>query len=328
MADGISERLTSGGIPVLRLHYSADPEKRPGTPAGDAWLAQASQGYAGGINAPRWRKEMEIDYGALMGTMLLPQWAGWSTNGRIVIPPFDPVGYTLYGSYDHGWRHPGCYLVHGVNPDGELITLWELWGSHIPYQAWARAIQGERVTVPGCGSSCHPSAREFPGNPYAGREQYRIADPSIWAEDKPQQDNTMKSTGKLFRMAGVAFIPGVQGGDTTITEWLMSHYWKDPMAPLYRITTACPKLIWELGRQRHKDFSDAVAKNKMQPEELVDKDNDAFDALKYWLIRFPPTPQHHKAAQKPGSWAWWKKMALTPRAPGEPVPTYQRQVVG
>lgn len=328
MADGLSERLTSGGIPVLRLHYSADPDKRSGTPAGDRWLAQATQGYPGGLNAPRWRKEMEIDYGALLGTVLFPQWPQWSMNGRIVIPAFDPIGYKLYGSYDHGWRHPGCYLVHGLNPEGQLITLWEMWGAHIPYQLWAKAIEGERITVPACGASCHPSPREFPGNPFAGREQFRIADPSIWAEDKPQYDGTMKSTARLFRMSGLAFVPGEQGGDTTIAEWLIGHYWKDPMAPLYRITTACPKLIWELGRQRHKDVSDAVAKNKMQPEELVDKDNDAFDSLKYFLQKFPPAPAARLPGQKPGSFAWWRKTALTPRAAGQPMPSYQRELVG
>ena len=325
MQDGLSERLTTGGIPVLRLHYSADPEKRPGTPAGDAWLAQASHGYAGGINAPRWRKEMEIDYGALLGTMLLPLWAQWSTNGRIVIPPFDPVGYKLYGSYDHGWRHRGCYHVHGMNSDGDVVTLWEMWAAHVHYQAWAKIIQGERTRVPGCGASCHPDDRDFPGNPYAGREQFKIADPSIWAEDKPSDDGTMKSTARLFRQVGVHFIPGAQGGDTTVTEWLIGLYWADPLQPRYRITTACPGLIWELGRQRHKDVSDAVAQRRAQPEELVDKDNDAFDSLKVFLMKFPPTPVHAKAAQKPGSWAWWQKLAKTAIATG-PTPSYQRQL--
>lgn len=328
MTHGLSERLTTGGIPVLRLHYTADPEKRPGTPKGDAWLAQAIEGYQGGMNSPRWRKEFEIDYGAILGTKLFPLWPLWSTNGRIVVPPFAPIGYTLYGSYDHGWRHAGCYLVHGMNPDGDICTLWECYAAHLPYQAWAKVINGETVRVPGCGAACHPDTRTYLGNPYAGRERYRIADPSIWAEDKPQQDNTMKSTAKLFRQAGVSFIPGEQGGDTTVAEWLIGTYWADPQQPRYRITTACPKLIWELGRQRHKDHSDQVATRKAQPEELVDKDNDAFDALKYFLLRFPPTPVGAKAVQKPGSWAWWQKLAKSPHAAGQPMPSYQRQVVG
>jgi hypothetical protein len=310
----------------LRLHYSADEHKRPGTLKGEVWLAQALQGYTGGVNSPRWRKEMEIDYSAILGTKLFPQWSLWSTNGRVVVPPFDPVGYALYGSYDHGWRHKGAYLVHGINPDGDKVTLWETWASHLGYQTWAKIIQGETVRVPGCGASCHPDVRTFPGNPFAGRERFLVADQSMWAEDKPQSDNTMKSTAKLFRQAGIFFIPAEQGGDTTVAEWLIEQYWKDPLHPTYRITTACPGLIWEIGRQRHKDVSDAVAVRKAQPEELVDKDNDAWDAMKYFHLKFPAAPAHAKPAQKPGSWAWWQKMAKTPRAAGEAAPSYQRQV--
>ena len=327
MIPGLSERLTTGGLPVLRLHYSASDGKRPGTVAGDQWLAEACEGYAGGINSPRWRKEMEIDYGALSGTKLFPMWATWKENGRIVLPPFDPLGYTLYGSYDHGWRHPSCYLVHGMSPDGDLVTLWEFWAAHVPYQLIAKVIKGEPVRVPACGAGCHPEAREFQGNPYAGRERWRVADPSIWAEDKPQSDGTMKSTARLFRGEQVFFIPGEAGGDITVAEWLIGHYWRDPSIPLYRITTACPKLIWELGQQRHRDVSDAVAMHRAQPEELVDKDNDAFDSLKYFLLKFPPTPRLAKADQKACSFAWWRKVAKE-HHPGQPVPSYQRQTVG
>lgn len=327
MMPGLSERLTTGGLPVLRLHYSASEDKRPGTPDGDRWLADASEGYPGGVNSPRWRKEMEIDYTALSGTKLFPLWAQWQLNGHIVVPPFDPIGYKLYGSYDHGWRHPACYLVHGINADGLIVTLWEFWASHVPYLAIAKLIKGESVRVPGCGSSCHPEIREFQGNPYAGRELFKVADPSIYAEDKPQDDGTMKSTARLFRQEGVLFTAGEAGGDTTLAEWLLGHYWKDVLSPLYRMTTACPKLIWELGRQRHKDFSDAVGQTRAQPEELIDKDNDAFDALKYFLMRFPPTPRLKKAAEKPCSFSWWQQVAKKSQT-GEALPSYQRQVVG
>ena len=106
MIHGLAERLTAGGIPVLRLHYSSDPKKCPGTKDGDAWLVHATQGYPGGVKSPRWKKEMEIDYGALGGTRLFPEWELWSTNSHIIIPPFTATGYRIYGSYDHGWRHP------------------------------------------------------------------------------------------------------------------------------------------------------------------------------------------------------------------------------
>lgn len=319
MLEGLSERLTSGGLPVLHLHYSADPSKRPGTEEGDKWLAEASSGYPGGTNSPRWRKEMEIDWGALSGTRLFPQWEQWSQNQRIVIPPFIPHGYRLYGSYDHGWRHPACYLVHGINPEGQIVTLWEFHASQVPVSQIARIIKGESVTV--------ADGRRFPGNPYAGQEIYKVADCAIFAEDQAMSDNTMKSIATLFRMDGIVFIPAQQGGDTMVAEWLHGYWWQHPMEPLYRITTACQKLIWEIGQQRHKDISAQVALNKAQPEQLVDKNNDAWDAMKYFLQRFPPKPMQERAEKKAGSFMWWRKLNKLEKQ-GEAMPTYKREMVG
>lgn len=323
MQPGISERLTTSGIPVLRLHYSADPAKRPGTPEGDAWLADATQGYPGGTKSPRWRKEMEVDYGALGGTRLFPEWEQWSTNERIVIRAFNPTGYRLYASYDHGWRHPLCYLVHGINGDGSIITLWECYGSNIPVAKLAQIIRGESVTL--------SDGRRFPGNPYAGQETFKIADPSIWAEDQVMSDNTMKCIAKLFMNEGIYFTKGERGGDTMVAEWLHGHYWKDPLQPQYRITLACPNLIREIGLQRHKDRSPQASRDAAQPEELVDKDNDAWDAAKYFFLRFPPKPREQLAQQKPNSFAWWRKMAdATKEAPADAVPSFsmQREMIG
>ena len=50
---GVEER-DHGGIHIVRLHYSADPEKRSA-----CWLAAAKEGYPG---ERMWRREMEIDW--------------------------------------------------------------------------------------------------------------------------------------------------------------------------------------------------------------------------------------------------------------------------
>lgn len=329
MMTGLQERLTTGGVPVLRLHYSADTKKRPGTEAGDAWLAQATQGYPGGTQSPRWRKEYEIDYGAISGTKLIPLWEQWKGNGRIVIPPFDPKGYRLYGSYDHGWRHPAAYHVHGINGDGQVVTLFEFFDSHVPYHIVARIIKGETVRAPPTGCTCkgHQQTRTFLGNPYAGQELVKWADPSMWAEDQLQSDGANKSMAHLFSQAGVHFLEGQRGGDTTMAEWLLGHYWADPSNPTYRLTTACPALIREIGLQRHKDVSEKVALNRAQPEALVDKDNDAWDSLKQFLMQFPPTPQTAQPAKKACTFEWWAQ-ASRRVSDGEPMPTFQREVVG
>ena len=313
MIPGLTTRITSQGQAVVRLHYSADTRKRPGTVAGDAWLTEAARSYPGGRASPRFLKEMEIDYGALGGTRLFPEWAQWSTNGLIVVPYFKPEGWKIYGSYDHGWRNPSCYLVHGVNFDGDIVTLWEFYGSGVPIGSIAKIIKGEAVKL--------QDGRRFDGNPFGGQETYRIADPSIWAEDQPSNDNTYKSVYEAFRDSGVLFNKGERGGDSTVASWLIGYFWQDMAHPRYRITEACPKLIWELGQQRYKEFSASVAMNRDQPEELVDKDNHAYDALKYFIRRFPPSPSKPKPPVRAATFTWWRRQSVDERR-GAPMRSF------
>ena len=295
---GITTRITSAGIPVMRFHYSSDPMRRPGTLVGDRWLKEASLGYPGGTISPRWRKEQEIDYTAMSGTKLFPLWEDWKQNGKIVIPFFEPHGYKLFATYDHGWINPACYLIHGVDCDGNIVTFWEFYAKEVPAHAIADIILGKDVRLLG--------GRSFSGNPFAGKEAFKIADPQIWAEDQPQLDGPNKATADLFRKCGVHFQKGERGADLTVAEWLTGHFWRDPLAPKYRICNTCPKLIWELGQQRFKDFSAQVLQNKDPSEQLIDKDNHAWDSLKMGLKRFPPPNQKPKPKQPINSFQWWR----------------------
>ena len=44
---------------IIKVHYSADPAKSPDTEEGRKWLANELKNYAGGLNDPIWRREME-----------------------------------------------------------------------------------------------------------------------------------------------------------------------------------------------------------------------------------------------------------------------------
>jgi hypothetical protein len=316
---GFTYRLADQTIPVLRVHYSCHPERKPGTVIGEAWKEDAAMRYPGGTSSPRWKKEQEIDYGAMSGTRLFPEWEHWQTDRGIVIAPFDPVGYRLYGSYDHGWRSPSSYLVHGVSPDGDIVTLWEFYAPMVPVHQISEIIKGNRIVT--------EDGRIFQGNPFAHREISKVADPSIWAEDVPQADKTNKSTAWIFERCGIYFDKGELGGDTTVAEWLMGYFWKDANRPLYRITKNCEKLIWELGRQRFKQFSEKVALNREQPEELVNKDNHSWDSVKMFLKNFPPPQAKPAPTVQANTLEWWKKQQRR-AAQGLPLSTYRVPVNG
>ena len=65
---GLSVRTTSLGFSVLRLHYSADPDKDPATEKGKHWYDEARRG----MPDARWIQEFELDYGALSGQLVFP----------------------------------------------------------------------------------------------------------------------------------------------------------------------------------------------------------------------------------------------------------------
>lgn len=301
--DGLTLRETGGALVVMRLHYSADPAKDPDTPEGFCWRERQSQGYPQGLIDPSWRKEMELAYTALSGQPLFPQWGKWRDQGRVVIDLAEAQldGVRYYGSYDYGWRTPSAYYVHAVRPDGHKYTIWEFYDAEVPVSTIANIIQGKDQQL--------ADGRFFPGNPYAGRESVLLADPRIFAEDQ-RGDEDAKSIAKLFRRYGVTFHPGRQGGDMAVANWLLGELWLEPQAPQYQICTSCPRLLAEMPRLRRKELSAVVAKNKSQPEALVNKDNHAWDCIKYFLHQFPTGPVARKTPrQQAGTFAWWQRQA-------------------
>src|SRR3990167_1558745 len=303
---GFSTRITSGTngakIGVLRYHYSADSNKRPGTLKGDAWIQEELRAYAG-LEDPRWRKEMEIQYGALGGQHLFPRWEAWRNGlggAQIVVPSYEAHNTRVYGSYDHGSFNPASFHVHSVDSDKVITTVWEFYGANVPAHQIANIIKGKE--------GFDQNGKRYAGCPYPYESiSYIVADPSIWNEDKPQFTGPNKSTAGIFREMGVHMIAGERGGDITVANWLHGWYWKDIQQPRYRITEACPKLIWEIGQQRRKEFSAQVAMNRSQPEDLVDKDNHAWDGLKYLLKKHPPPAAFMKPETKPNTFGWWRK---------------------
>lgn len=299
--DALKMRITKGGLPVVKLHYAADAEKNPSNSVGRAWLMSALQGYNGGIEDPKWLKEMEIKYGAGAGGKIFPQWQEWQKDSNIFIDGVvDLAGARLYGSYDHGYANPACYLVHAIHPDSMRQTIWEFYADGVPVPKIAEIIKGVTVTL--------DDGRTFEGNPYAGKEVFRICDPEIMRETQVMAQGPNKSVAWMFSQNGVHFMGGTKGDDGTVASWLTGNLWLDPHSPGYQIHRCCRNLIWELGLLQRKSLTSLQARTRNQPEQLLDKDNHAWDALKYWLKRFPVGVPLSAAPQKEADFDWWKNL--------------------
>jgi len=278
---GIQSAISVEGVQVVRIHYSADPAKDPDTEAGKIWISKELQGYRG-LDDPRWRKEMEVDFDAHGGQLLFPYLLGNAKT--LFVPPTKIEGMRLCAGLDYGTRNPSAFEVLSVDYDGNISVIWEYYEqlkqpnetddqfrARKGYKALAAAIK-----------SC----------PYFSRKLPIYADPSLWNRTQEATDaRGLMSVADLFVQERVFLSKGQRGRDFACYEKLDSKSWKDPKHPTFTIMRNCTWLWWEMQRLRFADFSATVMANKNLQEKIVDKDNHAWDALKYAIMTIPQFTQ-------------------------------------
>jgi hypothetical protein len=303
--DAIRLRHTARDLTVMSLHYSADEHKNPAHASGKKWLIKALSGYDG-INDPRWLKEMELQYFSGSGQKVFPELQRWLSDSQIFIDREPDLTHAkFYGSYDHGYNSPACYLVHAILPGSQRFTLWEFYSAGVEVPYIARVIKGETVTT--------TSGRRLEGNPYAGRETFKICDPEIMRSNQVMVNGPNKSVAWMFSQNGVHFQKGIRGDDATVAAWLNGNLWLNPQEPEYFIHRRCKNLIWELGLLQRTHLSPHASRYKNQPETFIDKDNHAWDALKYWLKRFPAGSKLTEKPKQEADFNFWMQAAKKPR---------------
>jgi len=114
---GVWLNRTASGIPVLHIHYSADPEKD------ETWAARERAKFTA---QAFWDKEMEMKAHALDGQVVYPEF-----NPAIHVIPDSEVPRQLcrYMSIDPHPRTPHAMLWVGLDRWGDLYAYRELWPS-------------------------------------------------------------------------------------------------------------------------------------------------------------------------------------------------------
>jgi len=115
---GLTERDLSTGFTHLRVHYLADPEKR------DDWADRHSVHY-GGREAPKWRREQEIDYKAFAGQRVWPMLSKQYHDTRLDLTK----DWNVFRVIDSGIRHPTVCLWVMINSRGDRHVFREYYSS-------------------------------------------------------------------------------------------------------------------------------------------------------------------------------------------------------
>ncbi len=254
---------------VVRLHYMADPNKRSAQ-----WEAEARAG----MKTAAFEKEYDIRYDALYGEKVFP--AISTCRDKIIVPqphPTFPEHQVYYAGMDYGERNPSAFIVF-AEFDQVRYAIWELYEPAPDINAFAAKMV-----------EC----------PYWPKLKYVVADPHIF-NNTSHQNGVACTVASHFQRAGIKNImPGKQGPTTEPAWRTMMHTFWESEDPTFRIFNNCQNLIREFEGALYKSQSDHQLQTANYVEAMVDNNNHAMDATKYYMLARPPAGTPSEA--KPGS---------------------------
>lgn len=271
---GISTRETSLGFHVMRLHYSADEDKNPDTEDGRAWLAQAKQG----MSDARWRKEFEIDYGALGGELVFPEF----DPSIHVIEPFelDPDAWTVWMACDPHPRTPHAFVWLAVNSEGDMVVPFSYWPQsavtperRATCKEYAEAIkfyeEDSKLKI-------YKRLMDVAGKSFNASEEYNFFE-AYRDAGLPFYAAKKNRDGAGFELINAALQPlKITIGDEVTSQ------------PRLRIMRGNDELVWQLMHLRFDEWRGAgMAAEKDPPERVREVRKHLVDCVSYILLDEP-----------------------------------------
>ena len=272
---------------VARLHYTADKVKRSAE-----WKAEAMSG----LSEPKFRKEYEIDYTALFGEKVFPQFE--AHKDRIVVqPPYPEVtkGQMCWAGLDYGVRNPTAFEVFTMrkNAEGDMC-VFAIWEHYEPTKDVATL------------------AEKMLACPYYDRIKWIAADPhSLWAQNISVPGRGMTTIAQQLTDHGIKhkLLPATQDEEQWVT--MMNAHWGrlEEREPTFKILDCCPNLIHEVERaiyQRQPSTAEEARRNAK--ERIQDIRNHAMDATKYFMNMAPkPRPLKEKREESASAKPAWSR---------------------
>lgn len=290
---GLSVRRTKSGIAVLRVHYTADPDRDP--ELNPAWKQAERKLYT---SQAAWDREQEILDEAGGGELvfadtLLTHWK------KIVItdPAWRPdPRWRVEAGFDHGKTNPTVLERAYVDDGGTIYLCGEYYVPGL--EVWQHVPQIRQMADIRKVAAC-----------YADPTIFNVTMQQSHQNGKPQE--RAKSINELYVEQGIElFSPfALDRSDVSFAARVMAHwgnldqreaslkivcrnYSERPQPGLHQWD--CPNLLWEMMRTRRVKLTAQQLLSRNTSEAIVDKDNHATDACKYLVMSHPAPAEKTK----------------------------------
>lgn len=264
-------------IPVIRIHYSADPDRDPKTKTGQLWRKKKRGEYSSQAD---WDREMEIIDGAGGGERIYAEILSTHFKKIVITDPTWQPGKTwkLISGFDYGKTNPTSALDARVDHDGKIYFVGE-------YYQPGKDIGGHAPTLLGW-------------NAFMACEDV-MCDPSIFNKTMEQRDTKKAiSVADIYYECGITNLRPFIGNRSDIAfEQRLKMHWNNldekeptiriwcpglteiPDRPVYGQHDGCPSLLWEMSNIRRVKLTATQLMTQNPSEQIVDKDNHAHDCI-------------------------------------------------
>ena len=307
---GVKLKRKADGVPVMRIHYSAIPERNP--EVNPVWSAPLEdrerfpeltamewreQNERIKYTKAGWEREQEIVDEAGGGEKLFA--ATLATYGKMIIIDdpnwFPQPWWDVVGGFDHGKTNATTLIKAYIDELANIYLCGEFY--QMRTETHANNIW-ENV----------PTLLRMPD---LARMRWVRADPSIFYDSQAQPDGTFTNINAIYKKQGFTrlspYPEGLSREDLSYEERLNDHWsnlgdparggrrpslyivcrnYKDQRQPGLH-PYDCPNLLWEFKRMRRHELSATQLLSRNPTEKIVDKDNHAFDASKYLVMGLP-----------------------------------------
>jgi hypothetical protein len=240
----------------VTLHYTADPAKRS-----KEWKEEAAYGMI----PEKFRREYEIDYTAVMGAKVFPEF-GQRKKDIVVEEPLPDFGKDVryWGGFDYGSRNPSSFHVYTI-VDNIIYSVWELFR---PCDNIPKFVE------------------EMKTFPYWSKIRYIACDPDMIRGKQAQASGEQLSLMELFQRAGVHnMVAGNNNEDTWVAS--VRKHWFGTDEPTFKLFSSCHNQIREFEMAVYTNQSERQLLTQTYKEQIRNKDNHALDDCKYFMNSRP-----------------------------------------
>lgn len=275
---------------VAATHYTSDPEKRS-----EEWFRNATRG----MREDQIQREYEIDFESRAGQKVFWYLAQDPRRWRIpnLRPDQIPKNWRVIAGLDYGSLNPTSINIYAIDERRHFYSLYEFYKP---------ADKGKPIT-PEILDFFNGTHEQFPvPREILKRIEKIVCDPSIFRKTQESGGEEMKSIADILEDGGLMLLePGENdrlAGLDRVQNMLRYLPDEPEERPWLFFCERCENQWKELLELVYDELPPHLLLNKNKKEDVVGKNDHAFDQLKYSLLSITaPSSKPEKQKPPPGS---------------------------